>query len=232
MSDHHGKHFQRTLWDIRKRWGQHAITSNIASSQVEGISTGFTTLDDALHSGGIGRGRLTALTGVPTSGMTTLALRIIRHAQRTDGAAVYLDTSGVFDADYAARCGVDLERLLIVQPGDMTGAVTIMTDLLRVEPAIFLVLDSVGASSGNLSTKLVRPGSLGAVLVLASHPSASLGYAAHTCLHVDRIAWLQRHGDITGCRTCIRIRKDRPDTGEKHVIVEIDFPTGTEGERL
>jgi RecA/RadA recombinase len=50
--------------------------------------------------------------------MTTLAHRIVANAPGWRGVAAYIDLTGTLDPDYAARCGVTLERLLIVRPRD------------------------------------------------------------------------------------------------------------------
>jgi hypothetical protein len=235
VSDDQTRRFQRTLWNIQQRWGQAAISNGASQDSHGGIPTSLAALDELLRSGGIKRGRLTALTGLPTSGMTTLALRIIAGGQAWDGVAAYVDLSGAFDADYAARCGVDLDRLLIVQPRDSSQAVGIFHDLLRSGLLSILALDVVGvpfrdAALHQLHETLTR--SECALLVLATSSSPALNNAAHTHLHIERLAWVYRHDDICGCQAQITIRKDKPDTGEKQVMVEIDFPAGTEGERL
>jgi hypothetical protein len=231
VSDQQTRHFQHALWDIQQRWGQNAITT---PDTRDAIPTGFAALDEILHSGGIARRRLTMLTGAPTSGLTTLALRIIAGGQAGDGVAAYVDLSGTFDADYAARCDLDLDRLLIVQPRDVSQAAGITRDLLRAGLPSALALDVIGvpfrdAALHHLREALVRSDC--ALLALTASPPSTLDYI-DTWLHIERIAWRYRHDDICGCRTRITTGKDRPDTGQRQVTVEIDFPAGTEGERL
>jgi hypothetical protein len=231
VSDQQTRHFQRALWDIQQCWGQNAITT---PDTCDAIPTGFVALDHILNAGGIARGRLTMLTGVPTSGLTTLALRIIAGGQGVDGVAAYIDLSGAFDADYAARCGLDLNRLLIVQPRDMSQAAGITRDLLRSGLPSVLALDVIGVPFRDAALRPLRQALIRSecvLLALAASPPSTLDYI-DTWLHVERIAWRYRHDDICGCRTRITTGKDRPDTGQRQVTVEIDFPAGTEGERL
>ncbi len=86
MNDDPSKRLQLTLWDVQKRWGQKALDLlNGPSSTGDStrISTGFDRLDQMLGSGGIARGRITELLGIPTSGMTTLAHKLTAtHRQR------------------------------------------------------------------------------------------------------------------------------------------------------
>jgi hypothetical protein len=236
VSDDPTRRFQRTLWDIQKRWGQAAIANGAPPDAHDAIPTGFVALDNVLSTGGIARGRLTVLTGAPTSGLTTLALRVIANGQAVDAVAAYVDLSEAFDADYAARCGVDLDRLLIVQPRDVSLAAAISRDLLRSGLPSVLALDVMAVPSGDVASMLrhlheplIRSNC--ALLALASSTPSSLDYV-DTWLHVERLAWCYHHDDICGCQVQITIHKDRPDTGQKQVTVEIDFPAGTEGERL
>src|SRR5512140_1807141 len=53
---------------IHERWGPDAIRQGQARAHVAHVSTGFPELDAATGTGGIPRGRLSVLSGTPTSG--------------------------------------------------------------------------------------------------------------------------------------------------------------------
>ena len=80
------------------------------------ISTQCPTIDGAIGRGGIPLGRLTLLHGKEGCGKTTLALHCVAEAQRLGGMCVYADAEHKLDPDLAAKCGVNLNELVITQP--------------------------------------------------------------------------------------------------------------------
>jgi recombination protein RecA len=144
VNDDKTKRLQLTLWDIQKRWGEQSISLLNTLGQADAstvIRTGISPFDTLLGEGGIPRGKITEVLGVPTSGMTTLAHKISAHAQSAQSASAYIDLNGTFDPDYALRCGVTLERLLIVRPKSLTQALEIARDLFREGKLNLVVLD-------------------------------------------------------------------------------------------
>jgi recombination protein RecA len=140
-----------TVQAIQKRWGPKAIRKLEASSttvEIPHIATGFPALDRALGIGGIPRGRITEILGAPTSGMATLALKLIARAQEDRDTAAYLDLSYTFDPDYAARCNVSLERLLLIRPHSGREALEITTSLIAGGGIGVLVFDSMSQLLG------------------------------------------------------------------------------------
>src|SRR5438105_4823318 len=93
---------QSLIASLRQRWGNHAARLGSDAEEVRVIPTGFAVLDAALVIGSVPRGRLTELLGTPTSGATTIALRLIAHAQKQGDLVAYIDLSRTFDAEYAA----------------------------------------------------------------------------------------------------------------------------------
>lgn len=80
------------------------------------ISTQCPSLDRAIGRWGYPLGRLILLHGKEGSGKTTLALHGVAETQRLGGMAIYVDSEHKLDPDYAAKIGVDLDRLVISQP--------------------------------------------------------------------------------------------------------------------
>jgi len=112
---------------------------------VEVIPTGSLSLDLALGVGGIPRGRITEIYGPEASGKTTLAQHIVAEAQKLGGTAAYIDMEHALDPAYAARCGVDVENLLISQPDTGEQALEITETLVRSGAVEVVVIDSVAA---------------------------------------------------------------------------------------
>ena len=113
---------------LQLQYGPRAIRKAAAAppAPVAHISTTFPDLDAALGIGGLPRGRITEIIGPATSGKVTLAAKVLSAAHREKEAlAAWLDLSNACDPDYLHRCGLDLDRLLIVRPRDATDALAI-----------------------------------------------------------------------------------------------------------
>jgi recombination protein RecA len=112
---------------------------------VEAIPSGSLALDLALGIGGIPKGRVTEIFGPEASGKTTLAQHIIAESQKRGGMAAYIDVEHALDPPYAAKCGVNVEELLISQPDTGEQALEIVEALVRSSAIDAIVIDSVAA---------------------------------------------------------------------------------------
>jgi recombination protein RecA len=137
----------RALGDIVKRYGDGAIMRLGEAHQlrVESIPTGALSLDIALGVGGIPRGRITEIYGPESSGKTTICQHIVAEAQKMGGTCAFVDMEHALDPAYAARCGVDVESLLISQPDTGEQALEITETLVRSGAIEVVVIDSVAA---------------------------------------------------------------------------------------
>lgn len=122
--------FEKTISGIQQRYGLKAIRplKQTAAEPILHLPTGFPDLDAALGIGGLPHGRITELIGMPTSGMSTLALKVIASVQGQGGTAVYLDVPHTFDPDYAHRCGVNLRQMMLVHPYNGKQAIAMLPD--------------------------------------------------------------------------------------------------------
>jgi len=141
------KAIEQALNQIERRFGKGAIMKlgEVSRIQVEIIPTGSIALDLALGVGGIPRGRITEIYGPEASGKTTLGQHIIASAQRAGGYAAFIDAEHALDRTYAARCGVDINNLLISQPDTGEQALEIVDALIRSNAIDVIVIDSVAA---------------------------------------------------------------------------------------
>ena len=137
----------KALGDITKRYGDGSIMRLGEAHQliVEVIPTGSLSLDIALGVGGIPRGRITEIYGPESSGKTTICQHIVAEAQKLGGTAAYIDMEHALDPNYATRCGVDVENLLISQPDTGEQALEITETLVRSGAIDVVVIDSVAA---------------------------------------------------------------------------------------
>jgi recombination protein RecA len=142
------KSLEMALSQIEKQYGQGAIMklgSQAAKVIVPSISTGALTLDIALGIGGVPRGRIIEIFGPESSGKTTLAMTIAGNAQRAGGTAAFIDAEHAFDAAYAQKLGINLDDLLISQPGCGEEALNIAEMLVRSNAVDIVVVDTVAA---------------------------------------------------------------------------------------
>jgi recombination protein RecA len=147
MDDARQAALDKALGDITKRYGDGSIMRMGEAHQlrVEAIPTGSLSLDIALGVGGIPRGRITEIYGPESSGKTTISQHIVAEAQKLGGTAAYIDMEHALDPTYAARCGVDVENLLISQPDMGEQALEITETLVRSGAIDVIVIDSVAA---------------------------------------------------------------------------------------
>ncbi len=133
---------------IEKAFGKGAIMKmggDGAKVKVDAIPTGAINLDAAIGVGGIPRGRVTEVYGPESSGKTTLCLHVVANAQKQGGTAAFIDAEHALDIDYAAKLGVDVDKLLVSQPDTGEQALEICEILVRSGAVDVIVIDSVAA---------------------------------------------------------------------------------------
>ncbi|MFZ1042602.1 MAG: recombinase RecA [Anaerolineales bacterium] len=138
----------KAVGDILKRYGEGSIMK-LGEAQsmmnVDSISTGSLSLDIALGVGGVPRGRITEIYGPESSGKTTICQHIVAESQRHGGTAAFIDMEHALDPGYAAKCGVDIDNLLVSQPDTGEQALEITETLVRSGAVDVVVIDSVAA---------------------------------------------------------------------------------------
>lgn len=110
------------------------------------IPTGFHTLDRALGTGGLPRGRVVELCGAWSSGKTSLAFRLLAQLLHGDGLAAYVDLAGQFHPPSAAATGVFLPALLLLRPRSALQALEATATLLRSD-GFDLIIHDLGTSA-------------------------------------------------------------------------------------
>jgi recombination protein RecA len=132
---------------IDKQYGKGSVMvlGQKPQQNIETISTGSIALDTALGVGGLPRGRVVEIYGPEASGKTTLTLHAISEAQKKGGVCAFIDAEHAMDPVYAAKIGVDIDRLVISQPDYGEQALDIAEVLIRSGAIDLLVIDSVAA---------------------------------------------------------------------------------------
>ena len=145
--DERRKQILATLAQMDKQFGKGSVLmlGSRAALPVEVISTGSVSIDNALGTGGLPRGRVIEVFGPESSGKTTLTLHVIAEAQRAGGNAAFIDAEHALDPKYAANLGVDVENLVVSQPDYGEQALEIAQALVNSQALDVIVVDSVAA---------------------------------------------------------------------------------------
>ena len=242
MPDKQRRRLEEAIASIRRAYGENALRlledANRQSS-VAHLSTGFALLDRRLNIGGLPKGHLTHVSGMPTSGAMTLAFKVL--AQAVGEAVIYVDLPQTFDVDYAVRCGVDETALALIEPESLHQAFETLVGLIDTAAAVILVphpqqekeeekekIDS--ADVHRLMTALHRSQ---CVLILVERIGTDL-LASHAAvqLHLKRERWLRRRRDVTGYRTKVHIIQNKFGPAGVKVRLTIGFSTVVRGDGL
>lgn len=150
---------ENALKQIEKNFGKGAIMKlgSTQSLDIEAISTGSLGLNMALGIGGIPKGRITEIYGPESSGKTTVALSVAAQSQKNGGTVAFVDVEHALDPKYAKTLGVDIDSLLVSQPGSGEQALEIIETLVRSGAVDVVILDSVAA----MTTKAEIEGEMG-----------------------------------------------------------------------
>lgn len=117
------------------------------AANVEAIPTGCIALDAAIGVGGIPIKKITEYFGGESSSKTTIALQTVASCQALGKNVVYIDAEHALDIEYAKNLGVDVDKLIIIQPDYAEDALNIIYKLLQKysDGLGLIVLDSVAA---------------------------------------------------------------------------------------
>lgn len=131
---------------IEKQHGSGTVMMAREKTQPLRIPTGIFALDLALM-GGIFGNTINEFLGPKHSGKTTACLKTLAQAQRMfpNQTPAFIDVEHTFDEVWAAKLGVDLDHLLLVQPTTGEEAVDQCQGLMAHPGISLVVLDSIAA---------------------------------------------------------------------------------------
>lgn len=141
------KALEAAFAQIDKEYGKGSVMflDESKTLNVEVISTGSISVDQALGVGGLPRGRVVEIFGPESSGKTTFTLHVIAQAQAQGGVCAFIDAEHAMDPSYATKIGVDTQKLIISQPDFGEQALDIAEVLIRSGAIDVIVIDSVAA---------------------------------------------------------------------------------------
>jgi recombination protein RecA len=114
-------------------------------SKINSLPSTILSLDLILGVGGLPFGRIIEIFGPESSGKTTVCLSFIKSVQGLGKNAVYIDTEHCFDSNYAKNLGVDLSKLILVQPECGEDAFNVAEYLIKSKLVSLVIIDSVAA---------------------------------------------------------------------------------------
>ena len=117
------------------------ITSASKEKDLTFYSTGLPQLDRILG-GGIPVGRVSVFTGSYSVGKSTLAMFVIREAQKAGVKCLFIDDENSFLPNHAKMCGIDLEKLEIMRGAYMEEILDDLIAYIGKHKNRLIVLDS------------------------------------------------------------------------------------------
>lgn len=106
--------------NLQSQFGSGSVRlSGMANSPISNIlvcPTPSYRLNKALEIGGLPYGRIIEIFGTESGGKTTLLYGIIANAQKSGKVAAFIDAEYSHSDQYASKCGVDVSKLIVLQP--------------------------------------------------------------------------------------------------------------------
>ncbi|MCB0033263.1 MAG: hypothetical protein KDE51_04565 [Anaerolineales bacterium] len=240
----------QAIEEIQRRWGSHSI-GRLADQSSTPIyyPTSFDMLDAPLN-GGFPSGRMSLISGRPTSGGLTMTLKTIAQAQQGGGAVLFIDLTHTFDPDYAFHADVVLDQLTVIRPPNRRQGLAILREAVTAACFAIIVLDLPEAYLSEPQTADLLVDTLDRLwLKLAHSPTALVGLvtcwggeelrpnplAHYAAVHllIQRHEWLYRQGDINGYIAHVSVLKNRTgNTPQTTLTIPITFQQTVKGDRL
>jgi len=143
---------------ISKEYGPGAAITfddeGLKSGVTDFLPTGITALDYAIGRPGLPCGRLTEISGVESSGKSTVVLKILGSTQKIGGVAVLFDVENSFDPIWAKKNGCNPKSLVYAQPdtledvfAEIHSMISYVKTRKKEKPYVTIVIDSIAGVS-------------------------------------------------------------------------------------
>lgn len=143
--DERNKAMSSLLSMVKKKHGEEIMMKldSKINMTIPVIPSNILSLDLAIGIGGLPKGRIIEIFGDESTGKTTLAFQFIRECQKRGGIAAFIDAEHALDKKWAKFHGVDVDNLLLSQPGCGEEALELCDDLVSSNQVGIVVVDSV-----------------------------------------------------------------------------------------
>jgi RecA/RadA recombinase len=207
------------------------------------VRTGFPALDAIVGPGGLPRNASVALKGAPSSGATTLALRVVAEAQADGAIVAWLDLARALDPVEAAARGVRLDWLVVLTPETLDEGLSIAGMLLAARSVDVLVIDlpprpNAGTTSARVADRVRRLAALArraeTLLIALEPPGLAAGLATAVAestglrLELNRTSWIRLGRDVVGQRTEALVARTRYGPPGRRAELRILYADGGE----
>ena len=140
---------KKIVAQLNKRFGDNVVVlaSDIRGDTIPRITSGSTTLDYVLG-GGFPGNQWNELIGEPSHGKTAVALKTIAaNQQRDPNFTTVWVAAEQWVPDYAAMCGVDTTRVIVIETSVMEEAYQAVIEFAESKSVDAIVIDSLPALS-------------------------------------------------------------------------------------
>lgn len=138
---------EQILKKLSKTLPEGSFYSLSEQPQYESISTGISTLDYAMGTGGFVRGWQTMIYGASSSGKSALVLQTIGNYQKThpESLSAVIDLEKSMTPEWASKFGVDPERLVVIRPTTTEEMISMTMESIQANAFDIIMVDSLGA---------------------------------------------------------------------------------------
>lgn len=238
-----------SITTLKQRFGSQVfLHATELQTHPPSIPTSFTGLDQIIRMGGIPLNAITLLSGPTTSGKLTLAYKILANAQRQTNPSqlvVIFDLSSTIDADYLARCGIQLDSVLIVRPTSTKEMIETLIDLLTRRLVRAILLDSFSILTQNRENQRTLEAHLPQLLLFLRNSNCALmglenGYrftspgnlssvpnpvSSSAALHIylQRVRWLMDSTQFCGYQSRAHVVQNHRGSVGQSTLLDFDF---------
>jgi recombination protein RecA len=141
--------------DIRKKHGDHAISTATEIPKFVSIPSGSLCLDYITEIGGLPSNRVVEYVGDPGSGKSTLAMHTLNNALKMypERYGLFIDLEQKLTTDWMANFVEDMDRVLVINPEHIEQATDRYKDFVRSGEICAVVLDSIGGAPTRRTTE-------------------------------------------------------------------------------
>ena len=140
------KKIEEAIEELNEKYGESSIMKMDEDHdfKIEAFKTDCLGLDYVLGCGGLPKGRIIEVHGMPSSGKSSLSFYLASRVQKAGGVVVWIDAESCMSADYAKSLGVDMNQLIISQPDHGEAALDVIEKMSKAGVDL-IVVDSVAS---------------------------------------------------------------------------------------